>query len=77
MKKMVLGLAVLVGLVCAEELTQNPVIRGFYDGCKSGNSMALGEAYLFNYFDSQDYAKAKIYFEKVCKKGNKKRRSLS
>ncbi|MGP1579660.1 MAG: tetratricopeptide repeat protein [Wolinella sp.] len=74
MKKMVLGLAILVGLVCAEEPTREQISKIIDERCKNGDSMsceALGEVHLYGTDGFvKDYKKAKFYYEKVCKKGN-------
>ncbi len=77
MRKITLGLAVLVSLLCLEALgwTQEQ-IKDFDKQCKDGDSLAcagLGEDYLSGIEGlSKDYKKAKFYLEKVCKKGNEK-----
>ena len=77
MRKIALGLVVLVGLMCVEALgwTQEQ-IKDFEKQCKDGDSLRcnlLGEGYLLGTEGfSKDYKKAKFYLEKVCKKGNEK-----
>ena len=77
-RKVILGLMVLTGLVFAEELTQEQM-RDFDRQCKNGNMTictGLGEIYRSGMGGvSQDYQKAKIYFEKVCKKGNEQEKA--
>ncbi len=74
MKKIALGLVVLVSLVFAD-FTQEQ-IKDFDKRCKDGESFScglLGECYLSGAEGlSKDYKKAKFYLEKVCKKGNEK-----
>ena len=74
MRKITLGLMVLVSLVFAD-ITQEQ-IKDFDKRCKDGDSFRcglLGECYLSGAEGlSKDYKKAKFYLEKVCKKGNEK-----
>ena len=77
MRKIALGLVVLVSLLCVEALgwTQEQ-IKDFDKQCKDGDSLrcgALGQGYLQGVEGlGKDYKKAKFYLEKVCKKGNEK-----
>ncbi|MGP1580803.1 MAG: tetratricopeptide repeat protein [Wolinella sp.] len=74
MRKIALGLVVLVSLVFAD-ITQEQ-IKDLDKRCKDGDSLRcnlLGEGYLLGTEGfSKDYKKAKFYLEKVCKKGNEK-----
>ena len=77
MRKIALGLAVLVSLLCVEalELTQEEI--EYHDKrYKDGDSLfcaGLGQSYLLGIEGlGKDYKKAKFYLEKVCKKGNEK-----
>ncbi len=74
MRKIALGLAVLVSLTFAD-FTQEET-KDFDKQCKDGDSFScslLGECYLLGIEGlSKDYQKAKFYLEKVCKKGNEK-----
>lgn len=77
MRKITLGLVVLVSLLCvgAFGYTQEE-IKGLDKQCKDGDSFIcrlLGNDYLLGTKGlSKDYKKAKFYLEKVCKKGNEK-----
>ncbi|MGP1580593.1 MAG: hypothetical protein ACTTH5_06195 [Wolinella sp.] len=76
MRKMVLGLAVLVGLMCVEALgfTSEKIKNDYETKCKNGDGKAcysLGTVYYTGAIDSGiDYKKAEFYYKKVCKKGN-------
>ena len=72
MRKMVLGLAVLVGLMCVEAFGyMQEQIKDYDKQCKDGNSR--GSLYRVRAISMvQRQQKAKFYFEKVCKKGNEK-----
>ena len=77
MRKIALGLVVLVSLLCVEalELTQEEI--EYHDKrYKDGDSLfcaGLGQSYLLGIEGlDKDYKKAKFYLEKVCKKGNEK-----
>ncbi len=78
MRKIALGLAVLVGLVCVEALGFTPEEikkNNLEKECKNGKSFycnLLGVEYHLGTDFSQDYQKALFYFKKVCKKGNEK-----
>ena len=71
MRKITLGLMVLVGLVFAEE--QNELIKDLDKKCKNGDMKTcagLGDVYFIGMYGLDiDYQKAKFYFEKVCRKG--------
>ena len=79
MRKMVLGLAVLVSLLCVEALgdyNSQAKARELDEKCDNGDSEAckdLGNRYSSSLYGiPEDYPKAIFYFEKVCKKGNEK-----
>ena len=80
MRKITLGLAVLVSLLCVEALGDyNPQAkaRELDEKCDNGDSEAckdLGDRYSSSllYDIPEDYPKAIFYYERVCKKGNEK-----
>jgi len=79
MRKMVLGLVVLVSLLCVEALgdyNSQAKARELDEKCSNGDSEAckeLGNNYHFGMSGfSEDLQKAIFYYEKVCKKGNEK-----
>lgn len=69
MRKMIIGLVVLVSLVCAKELTQEE-IKELDKKCQNGDNKVcynVGRDYIFGENGlSKDYQKAKFYFEKGC-----------
>ncbi len=69
MRKVILGLVVLVSLVCAKELTQEE-IKELDKKCQNGDNKVcynVGRDYIFGENGlSKDYQKAKFYFEKGC-----------
>ncbi len=79
MRKIALGLVVLVSLLCVEALgdyNSQAKARELDEKCSNGDSEAckdLGVNYNYGWDGlSEDLQKAIFYFEKVCKKGNEK-----
>ncbi|MGP1580194.1 MAG: tetratricopeptide repeat protein [Wolinella sp.] len=77
MRKIALGLVVLVSLLCVEALgayNSQAKARELDEKCSNGDSeacMELGNNYYYGWGGfSQDLQKAIFYYERVCKKGN-------